>query len=57
MDAVQLLFQLPMVQVEPKQYVIAKTDVPFIADSYEENTQTTLKSQTFLKDLQEFSLQ
>lgn len=56
MDAVQILFQLPMVPVEAKQYYIAKTDVPFISDSFDEFTKSTLISQTFLKDLQEFSL-
>lgn len=42
--------------VEPKTYTIAKTEVPFIADSYEDNTISTLKGNTFLKDLQEFSM-
>jgi hypothetical protein len=34
MDAVQILFQLPMIPVEQANYTIAKTDVPFIASSY-----------------------
>jgi len=56
MDAVQLLFQLPVVPVEPRTLYIAKTDVPFIADSFDEHGKSTLISNTFLKDLQEFSL-
>mmetsp|Transcript_34956 Transcript_34956/g.25438 ORF Transcript_34956/g.25438 Transcript_34956/m.25438 type:complete len:963 (+) Transcript_34956:351-3239(+) len=55
MDAVQILFQLPMVQVAPKPFTIAKENVPFIADSFEEHTKATLIGANFLKDLQEFS--
>lgn len=55
MDAVQILFQLPMVQVAPKPFTIAKEGVPFVADSFEEHTKATLIGANFLKDLQEFS--
>jgi hypothetical protein len=41
--------------VKLKSLLILKTEIPFVADSYDNNTKSTLTSPTFLKDLFEFS--
>lgn len=53
-DTVQILFQDPMCPVEPKSYVMLKTDTPFIKDSYEEYSGKKLQG-PFLKQLIDFS--
>lgn len=55
MDAVQILFQRPMDPVKLKTLQILKKDILFVGDSYDNGTELTLKSPTFLKDLFEFS--
>jgi len=55
MDTVQILFQRAMDPVKLKSLLILKTEIPFVADSYDNNTKSTLTSPTFLKDLFEFS--
>lgn len=51
MDAVQLLFQLPMVPIAPKTIKIAKQDIEFIADGFDEHTKATMINQKFLEKL------
>jgi dynein heavy chain len=41
--------------VKPKALLILKTEIPYVADSYDNHTKGTLTSPTFLKDLFEFS--
>lgn len=55
LDTVHILFQRPLDPVKPKAMNIKKQDIPFCADSFDNNTNLTLKSATFLKDLLDFS--
>ena len=55
MDTVQLLFQRSMDPVKLKSLYILKQEIPFVADSYDNHTKSTLTSPTFLKDLFDFS--
>lgn len=55
MDAVQLLFQRSMDPVKMKMMNILKTEIPFVWDSFDNQTKNTLTSPNFLKDLFEFS--
>jgi dynein heavy chain len=55
MDTVQLLFQRAMDPVKMKTLVILKKEILFVADSYNNGTELSLKSPNFLKDLFEFS--
>ena len=53
-DAVQLLFQNPLLPVSEKTYTLKKAPCSFIADSYEECTKKLL-SGPFLQELLDFS--
>lgn len=55
LDTVNVLLQLPMIPVVQKNLFIMKQDIPFIADSFEECTKTTLVNNNFLKNLLDFS--
>lgn len=55
MDTVNILFQRSMDPVKLKSLYILKQEIPFVADSYDNHTKSTLTSPNFLKDLFEFS--
>lgn len=55
MDTVQILFQRSLDPVKMKAMNILKTEIPFVHDSFDNNTKNTLTSPNFLKDLFEFS--
>lgn len=55
LDPVHILFQRPLEKVKLQNLNMLRQDVPFIGDSYESFTKSTLKSNSFLKDLLEFS--
>ena len=55
LDTVNLLFQLPLVPVQPKALFIMKQDIPFVADSFDEYAKSTMTNNSFLKNLLDFS--
>ena len=55
LDTVNLLFQQPMVSVQPKNLFILKQDIPFLADSFDEYAKSTMINQKFLANLMDFS--
>ncbi len=55
LDTINLLFQKPMVTVVPKNLAILKQEIPFLADSFDEYTKSTLTNQNFLNNLFDFS--
>lgn len=55
LDTVNILLQKALVPVVPKNLYIMKQDIPFIADSFEEYTKSTLTNANFLNSLFDFS--
>jgi dynein heavy chain, axonemal len=55
LDTINVLFQKPLVTVAPKNLAILKQEIPFIADSFDEYTKSTLTNQNFLNNLFDFS--
>ena len=55
MDTIHILFQRPLDPVKPKAMNILKQECPFVGDSFDNCTKTTLASALFLKDLFDFS--
>jgi dynein heavy chain, axonemal len=55
LDTVNILFQKPLIPVVPKSLGILKQEIPFIADSFDEFTKSTLTNQNFLNNLFDFS--
>ena len=55
LDTVNLLLLQPLVPVSQKMMKMMKQDVPFIADSFDEFSKTTLVNNNFLKNLFDFS--
>jgi dynein heavy chain len=55
LDAVHIILQYPLSAVKIGTWKIAKQDVDFLKDSFDENTKSTLTNAKFLKTLQDFS--
>lgn len=55
LDTVHLLLQFNLAPVTPKTMIIKKTEIPFVNDSFDEFTKSTLVRGDFLKLLLDFS--
>jgi dynein heavy chain len=55
LDAVHIIMQFPIMHVTSGQWTIAKQQVDFLKDSFDEYTKGTLTNAKFLKMLQDFS--
>lgn len=55
LDTINILFQKPLVSPTPKNLFIMKQDIPFIADSFDEYSKSTMTNNAFLSQLFDFS--